>query len=153
MEAHRNLERLRSMQRWLDRAFRVPGTDFRFGWDPIIGLVPWLGDVVTALLACAIVVHASRLGVPRVVRLRMLLNVAFDLLLGVVPFAGDVADFFWRANDRNMRLLEAHVAAPGRPTTGDWFFVGAVLAVMLACAALPLVALWMLLSALGRPLV
>src|SRR5687767_4095150 len=102
----------------LDNAFRVPGTSVRFGWDPIVGLVPWAGDLLTAVMAGAIVIQAHRFGVPRVVQLRMLINVGIDLLLGVVPFVGDAADVFWKANAKNMALLERHAAAL-KPATGS----------------------------------
>ena len=137
MDSAERLRALRTMQRTLDEAFRLPGTRIRFGWDSIIGLVPWAGDALTALLACAIVVQAHSMGVPRVVQLRMLLNVGLDLLIGVVPVAGDVADVFWKASTRNMALLERHARLPGPARPGDWLFVGAVLGSILVVAALP----------------
>src|SRR6059036_2445344 len=99
------LDVLRSLQRWLDEAFRVPGTSIRFGWDPIIGLVPWVGDLLTALFSCAIIVQAHRMRIPRVVVARMLINVGLDLVIGVVPFVGDAIDFFWKSNTKNFALL------------------------------------------------
>jgi hypothetical protein len=141
---------LRKLQHALDNAFRVPGTGIRFGWDPIVGLVPWLGDVVTALFACAVITEAHRMRVPRIVQLRMLLNVGVDVLIGLVPIAGDVADVFWKASTRNMVLLERHTAGPGRATPGDWVFVVSVLVAVIAIAAIPLVLLLLLLQALGR---
>src|SRR3954463_10979348 len=98
----RRMRALRSMQWWLDDAFRVPGTSIRVGWDPIIGLVPWAGDLFTALLSCAIIIHAHQRRLPRVVQLRMLLNVAIDLVIGAVPLVGDAADVFWKSNAMNM---------------------------------------------------
>ena len=86
--------------------------------------MPWAGDVLTALLGLAILVAAHRRRVPGVVQVRMLLNLAIDLAIGLVPFAGDVADFFWKANTRNMTLLERHAASPMPATAGDWWFVG-----------------------------
>jgi hypothetical protein len=134
----RQLQALRTIQRALDERFSIPGTRLRFGWDPIIGFIPWAGDAVTAFVAGAIIVQAHTLGVPRVVQLRMLMNVGLDVLLGVVPVAGDVADFFWKANTRNMALLERHAAGPSRPSAGDWVFVGGVLTVVALLALLPL---------------
>ena len=87
----RRMIALRSLQRLLDDAFRVPGTTIRFGWDPLIGLVPWAGDVLTAVLSGAIILQAHHLGVPRVVQLRMIANVAIDVLVGAIPVIGDVA--------------------------------------------------------------
>src|SRR5207244_8237412 len=95
---------LRALKRLLDEAFRVPGTNVRFGWDPIIGLVPWAGDLFTALLSCAILVQAHQMRIPRVVQLRMLINIAIDVLVGVVPIVGDIADLFWKSNTKNCAL-------------------------------------------------
>jgi hypothetical protein len=107
-QVERRLEALRSWKRWLDEAFRVPGTGLRVGWDPIIGLLPWAGDVLTALFACGVIVQAHQMRLPRVVQLRMLLNVVIDLTVGAIPFLGDVADVFWKSNSRNFALLETH---------------------------------------------
>src|SRR5947209_13955115 len=92
LDPDRGLDSIRKLMRLLDEAFRVPGTNLRFGWDPIIGLVPWIGDVLTAVLGSAIVVKAHRLRVPGVVQIRMLLNIGIDVLVGVVPVVGDAAD-------------------------------------------------------------
>lgn len=142
------LDTLRRLRWWLDEAFRVPGTGIRVGWDPIIGLVPWAGDLLTALMACAIVLHAHQLRLPRIVQLRMLLNVVVDLLIGAVPFVGDAADVFWKANSRNMAMLERHAAEARPATTGDWLFVGGTLAAIAAVALVPLVVVYWIGSAL-----
>lgn len=133
------LERLRWWQRLLDEAFRVPGTRIRFGWDSIIGLVPWAGDVVSAAFGLVILFHAHQMRLPWVVLLRMVINLIIDLAIGLVPFAGDVADVFWKANTRNLALVERHAAAERAPTTGDWLFVLAVAAVIAAMAVIPLI--------------
>jgi hypothetical protein len=142
------LEGLRTLRRLLDEAFRVPGTQIRFGWDPILGLVPGAGDAVAALLASATIVQAYRLGVPRVILLRMLLNIGIDVVLGVMPGVGDVADVFWKATSRNLALLERHAGGATEPTRGDRVFVGLVLAAIAALAALPIVLLAWLAAAL-----
>jgi hypothetical protein len=113
------LETLRKLRWFLDEAFRVPGTSIRVGWDPIIGMVPWAGDLFTALLSCAIVLHAHRLRLPRIVQLRMLMNVAIDLLVGAIPVVGDAADVFWKSNSLNMALLERHAGEPRPASAGD----------------------------------
>ena len=137
------MERLRHWSWLLDQAFRVPGTNIRFGWDAIVGLVPGLGDLSSPLFGAVILVQAHRMGVPRVVQARMLINAIVDALLGVIPGLGNVADVFWRANTWNMRLLERH-AQPGVPHTRfDAVFVGVILAVLAVAAAIPLVlAVW-----------
>ena len=144
----RPLEGLRSLKRLLDEAFRVPGTNIRFGWDPIIGLVPWVGDLLTALFSCAIIVQAHRMRLPRVVVVRMLMNVGLDVLIGVVPIVGDAADVFWKSNTMNFALLERHAAEVRPPTSGDWLFVAGVIGAVLAMAILPLVVLYWLVQLL-----
>ena len=138
------LESLRKLRWWLDEAFRVPGTSIRVGWDPIIGLVPWAGDLLTALLACAVVLHAHQMRLPRVVQLRMLLNVAIDLVIGAVPFVGDAADVFWKSNSMNMALLERHAAEVQPASAGDWLFVIGILVAILAVALVPLIMVYWL---------
>jgi len=146
------LDALRSLQRWLDEAFRVPGTSIRFGWDPIIGLVPWAGDVLTALLSLAIIVQAHRMRLPRIVQIRMLLNVVIDVCVGVVPVVGDVADVFWKSNSKNMALLEVHADEVRPASAGDWLFVLGISAAVIAVALVPLVMVYLLVHAFAASL-
>jgi hypothetical protein len=146
----RRIDGLRVWQRLLDSAFRVPGTTIRFGWDPIIGLVPGIGDAAAALLGSVIVWHAYQLRLPRIVQLRMVINIVIDVAIGMVPLIGDVADVFWKSNTRNLALLE-HYAATDRPIRPrDWLFVAAVMTMLAVAALLPvIVAVWVV-RALGR---
>ena len=121
----------------MDSAYRVPGTSIRFGWDPVVGLLPGVGDVATASFAVTILYHAYRLGVPGVVLARMLLNVLIDLAAGLLPVAGDLADVAWKSNSLNLALLERHERPGVKPTSGDWAIV--LLAVVLVVGALALV--------------
>ena len=132
------MERLRQWSYLLDQAFRIPGTNVRFGWDVIVGLVPGLGDLSSPLFGVLILVQAYRSGVPRLVQARMVINAIVDAMLGLIPGLGNVADIFWRANTWNMRLLERH-ARPGVPhTRADAWFVWTIVIVLLMMAALPL---------------
>lgn len=137
-QVHR-LEALRRAAHLLDSALVVPGTNYRIGLDPIIGLVPGIGDLVSPVFALAILWQARDLGVPRVVQLRMLVNVAIDGLVGAVPLLGDLFDFAWKANLRNLALLERHATEARRSSAGDWAFIAGVTIVLLALAVLPLV--------------
>lgn len=131
------LQALRRVSTLFDSALPVPGTGYRVGLDPILGLIPVLGDVVSPLFTIAVLWQARDLGVPRVVQLRMLFNVAIDSLVGIVPLAGDLFDFAWKANDRNIRLLEQHAYEERPATTGDWAFVAAMIVLLVLLAALP----------------
>lgn len=102
-------ERLNRLAYLLDERFSIPGTNWRFGLDAIIGLVPGFGDLVTSAISAYIVLEARRLGISRVMLLRMSWNVILDTLLGSIPLAGDVFDAGWKANRRNVRLLMQHI--------------------------------------------
>ena len=145
MDIARRLEILRRWQRRLDEAFPVPWTRIRFGWDAIIGLVPGAGDLVTALFGLVILFHAHQMRIPGVVQVRMIVNLAIDLMIGIVPVVGDVVDVFWKANTRNLALVERHVAAERPPTTGDWMFLISVAGALVFMAALPVLVLFVVL--------
>ncbi|HKP31046.1 MAG TPA: DUF4112 domain-containing protein [Gemmatimonadales bacterium] len=106
------IEYLRRITWWMDQGLRVPGTNFRFGLDPIIGLIPGFGDAAGALIGTAIILEALRSRVAHYTLLRMTGNVAFDAMIGAVPLLGDLVDFGWKANTRNLQLLERHLASP-----------------------------------------
>ena len=132
------------MRRWshtLDKAFRVPGTKMRFGWDPIIGLIPGLGEISTGLFSLFLLLHAFRLRVPGIIKARMILNVLIDVVSGAIPFLGDVFDFVWKSNTRNLYLLEKHAGSGVKPGLWDWLFVLGILAAVLAILVLPIIIL------------
>ena len=135
------------LQKWahlLDSRFRIPGTSIRFGLDPLLSLIPGLGDLASPAYTVALLVQGLRQRVPRVILARMVLNALFDAFIGVVPVAGSVADIFWRANTRNLALLERH-SRPGRPPErADYVFVFAIAAVFGMLALVPvLLGLWL----------
>ena len=99
--------RLRSLSQLLDTSIRLPIINYRIGWDAVIGLIPGIGDAVGLLLSSYIVLEAARLELPKSVLARMIFNVALEALIGAVPLFGDVFDAVFKANIRNMRLLEA----------------------------------------------
>jgi hypothetical protein len=143
---------LRKIAELLDAAFVVPGTSYRIGLDPILGLIPGLGDVVSPLFTIAILWQARDLRLPRVVQVRMMFNVAIDALLGVVPVIGDLFDVAWKANLRNLALLERHGAGVRRAAAGDWLFVALLTLAVVAVALVPLVILGWLAAVIGRRL-
>src|SRR5262245_19275134 len=138
----RDLDALRRIARLFDAQFRVPGTDIRFGIDPLIGLVPGIGDLASPLLTIAMIWQAARLRVPKVVLLRMVLNALIDAGVGAIPVLGDLFDFAWKASEWNMGLLERH-ARPGRAaTSGDYLFVTICVVIIAFAALLPIVTAW-----------
>lgn len=142
----------RRLTRLLDGAIRVPGTDIRVGLDPILGaLLPELGDALTGVLALTLLGVAYRERVPKIVLLRMLLNIGLDALLGAIPFIGDLFDFAFKANEKNLALIERHRGDPTQPATlGDKLVIASAVAVAIALALVPIfvgIALWRLLFA------
>ena len=134
----RSLDRLRRLGYLLDNSIPVPGTGFRFGLDTVIGLVPGIGDLVGGALSLYIVVEAARLGVPKALLLRMGYNVAVDALVGSVPVLGDFFDAGYKANLRNLALVQEHVQLPGTSRKANRKFTALIvlgLVVLLAAAA------------------
>jgi hypothetical protein len=145
----RRIELLRRWARVFDSAFRIPGTNIRFGIDPLLGFVPGVGDLATPLLSIFMVWHGAKMRVPRVVLARMVLNALIDALAGVVPVLGDLFDFGWKATAWNLALLEKHAMPGQRASRGDYIFVMGCCAVLVLAAALPFMVLWLLGSWLG----
>ena len=138
-----------ALRRWavlLDSAFKVPGTKVRFGLDAIIGLVPGVGDLVAPVFTVILLATALRMRVPVVVVVRIVLNAFIDMVLGLVPIAGDIGDVFWKADLRNMALLERHARPGVPPTRGDYWFVLGSIAAVIVIALVPFVILFWLLT-------
>jgi hypothetical protein len=108
----RSLNQLRAIAQLFDQAFGIPGTKWRFGLDALFGLVPGLGDIAGALVAVYAMQVARQLNAPTAVRLHMLSNIALDALIGMVPLVGDLFDFAFKAQTRNLALLDAYLATP-----------------------------------------
>ncbi len=144
---------LDALRRWavlLDSAFRIPGTGIRFGLDAIVGLIPGLGDISTPVFAALLLLHAVRMRLPLVVQARMVFNAGLDMLNGMVPILGDLVDIGWKANLRNLALLERHARPGVPPARGDYVFVTICLAALALIAIAPVVLLAWLLSQLNR---
>jgi hypothetical protein len=130
----------RRLARLLDSAIVIPGTDFRIGLDPILGLVlPELGDALTAVLALTLLGVAWQQRVPKVVLARMLMNIAIDAVLGAIPLLGDAFDFAFRANEKNLELIERHRGdTKQKPTWADRLLVGGVMLLALSLLLVPI---------------
>lgn len=129
--------------RWIallmDNLIRVPGTQFRIGIDPLIGLIPGLGDTGSAMVSALALIQAARQGVPKIVLARMSVNILLNELIGIVPGIGDAFSFWFKSNARNYELIKKHTAAAGparKSGRSDWIFViGVLLALGLIVSA------------------
>lgn len=138
---------LETLTRLLDDVFRIPGTNIRFGIDPLIGLIPGIGDLITSVASFLIILAGWQRGLPRVTITRMVANVAMDTLVGSVPVLGDMFDAAWKSNRKNLKLLQRPATESSRRknTFTDALFLSAIALVLLVLAACPFVVLWLLL--------
>jgi hypothetical protein len=104
------LNRIRKLSRLMDTSIRIPLTGFRIGIDPIIGLVPGAGDLISTAFSAYIIFLATRFGIPRQDLAKMIFNVGLETIVGTVPFVGDLFDAFYKSNIRNLAILEQHLA-------------------------------------------
>jgi hypothetical protein len=116
----------------LDQRFTIPGTSIRIGLDPILGLIPGIGDALANIAGTAILLIAARMNVPKIVLVRMGLNIAGNALLGAIPVFGDIFSIWFRSNARNAALLERYAASGARRAgMNDWLFVSGIVATVL----------------------
>ena len=127
----------------LDNSIPVPGTGRRFGIDALIGFVPVVGDLVSGGIGLYVVWRASRMGLPRIVVARMLVNSAIDFVVGSVPLLGDAFDLWFKANTRNLAIMRRHIERPDTSTRDDWLVVAGLLA---AVGAVVLLVSWFVVS-------
>jgi hypothetical protein len=145
---------LEPLFRWLalimDNFLRVPGTNFRFGLDPVMGLLPGLGDTGSTLISALALIAAARRGLPKILLARMSLNILINEAVGIIPIVGDAFSFWFKSNARNYDLLRQHTAAPRRSTESDWIFVAVVLSALLLILVVSLAISFWLLYGLAR---
>ncbi|MDP8933507.1 MAG: DUF4112 domain-containing protein [Cyanobacteriota bacterium] len=103
------LNRIRKLSRLMDTAIGIPGTKFRIGLDPIIGLVPGAGDIVDTAFSAYLIYLATRFNLPQKTLGKMIYNIGLEAVVGSVPLVGDIFDAFYKSNMRNLALLEAHL--------------------------------------------
>jgi hypothetical protein len=156
-EEKRKRQGLEPLFKWLayimDEVVRVPGTQFRFGLDPLIGLIPGIGDSSSALVSAFALVQAVRVGVPRVLLMRMALNILVNEIVGVVPVVGDAFSFWFKSNARNYEIIKTHRLGSSAPRKSDWLFVIGVLLVLVAVVVVGIALSFLLLGAIVRLLV
>ncbi len=142
----RSAERRIAGMAWLlDNAIPIPGTGRRFGLEPIVGLIPGAGDLLSAGMGVIVLFEASRFRLPKVVLLRMVSNTLLDLIAGAVPFIGDLFDFAYKSNTRNLELFRRYARDPGAPTGEHRAFVMGLVLLIVGVLALALTAIgWFL---------
>ena len=151
--------RLEPLFRWvaivMDELIAFPNSKFKFGLDPLIGLIPGIGDTASAIVSALVLIQAARRGLPKILLARMSLNILINEAIGIVPILGDAFSFWFKSNARNYDLLRKHADTPGRSTRSDWIFVALVLSTLGAILIVSLaVSFWLLYAIarlLGRP--
>ena len=129
----------------LDQRFTIPGTSIRIGLDPIVSLIPGIGDLLANLTGSLILLIAAQLGVPKIALARMGINVGINTILGAVPIFGDIISIWYRSNVRNVELLERYLARQSkRVELSDWLFVIAlIVGLLVLMGGLVVVAIWL----------
>jgi hypothetical protein len=153
-EEKRKRQGLEPLFKWLalimDEVIRVPGTKFRFGLDPLLGLIPGIGDTSSALVSAFALIQAVRAGVPKILLARMALNILVNEIVGIVPVIGDAFSFWFKSNARNYALLQRHLGSSRRARKSDWIFVGVVLVILAGVVAIGIVVSLLVLRELFR---
>jgi hypothetical protein len=126
---HKALRHMDTLAKLMDGQFRIPGTEFRFGLDAVIGLIPGAGDFSTFLISAYMLTVLAKNGASGFVLSRMVLNIVIDALIGSIPVIGDLFDFVFKANQRNMKLMHEHYEE-GRHRGGAWKVIVPVLLVL-----------------------
>jgi hypothetical protein len=142
----------RLLSLFMDNLIRIPGTQIRFGIDPLLGLIPGVGDTGAAFVSALALVQAARQGLPKIVLARMSLNILINELIGIVPLVGDAFSFWFKSNARNHALIKQHLSeghAPRRSQRSDWIFV---ISVLVALALIVGLGITITLYVLGRVL-
>jgi hypothetical protein len=134
-------QRIGRVTRVLDELVSVPGTPIKVGLDPVVGLIPVVGDAVAAGVGAWVIAEAARFGIPRLVLGRMVLNLLLDLGVGAIPILGDAYDLFFRSNSRNLALFRRHALDPDASTRGERAFFAGLLLVIVGILWLAFVAL------------
>jgi hypothetical protein len=140
-----------ALTRLMDDFIQIPGTNIRFGFDSVIGLLfPGAGDAVSAVSGVALLVLAFTVRVPAIVIVRMAMNTIIDALLGAVPFVGDVFDFAWKSNRKNLKLIERFQRPGATARPSDYVVVGLSIIAMLLALCVPIIVVGLVIRALTR---
>src|SRR2546423_14344640 len=146
--------RLEPLFRWvaivMDELITLPNSKFKFGLDPLIGLIPGIGDTASAIVSALVLIQAARRGLPKILLARMSLNILINEIVGIIPGVGDVFSFWFKSNKRNYELLLAHTEKPRHARVSDWFFVIVTLAILFVAVAMGIYVSWLILRAIGQ---
>ena len=132
----------------MDSAFQIPGTKIRVGLDPLMGLIPGLGDYLSAMVSVVLVGLSSRYGVPKIVIARMVTNVLVNTFVGSIPVAGDFFSVWFKSNALNYELLQKHAGPRRASTRGDWVFFGLLVGGMVLVLGLAVVGMLALIQSI-----
>lgn len=145
---------LDALFRWvalvMDEFIGVPKTKLKFGLDPLIGLLPGIGDTASAFVSALVLIQAARHGLPKILLARMSLNILINEIVGIIPAIGDAFSFWFKSNKRNYELFRAHTAAPRKARTSDWIFVFVVLGILFVIVATGIFVSFLVLRALAH---
>lgn len=141
-ESAKTPQSLEPLFRWIallmDDLIRLPGTRFRIGIDPLIGLIPGIGDTGSAMVSAIALIQAARRGLPKIILARMAVNILLNELIGIVPVIGDAFSFWFKSNARNHRLIKEYTGGHRTARTSDWIFVFGILLALgvIVCAGI-----------------
>jgi len=136
--------------RLMDDLFTIPGTKIRFGLDPLIGLIPGLGDTSGAIVSTLLIFRGAKAGIPRVILVRMASNVLLNTLGGAIPVLGDLFSAWFKSNQLNYALYQKHVGSNSTPSKADWGFVCLLLAILLLAVGFIITLSVMLFAAMAK---
>ena len=146
--------RLEPLFRWvaivMDELIALPNSKFKFGLDPLIGLIPGIGDTASAIVSALVLIQAARRGVPKILLARMSLNILINEIVGIIPGLGDAFSFWFKSNKRNYELLIAHTEKPRSAGISDWLFVIATLAILFLIVATGIFVSFLVLRAVAQ---
>src|SRR3954465_642162 len=150
-EEKRKRQGLEPIFKWIafimDDVMRVPGTKFRFGLDPLIGLIPGIGDTSSALVSGFALIQALRLGVPKILLARMAGNILVNEVIGIIPVVGDAFSFWFKSNARNYEIIRNHRLGAAPPSRSDWLFVIGILVVLFVVVCVGIAVSFLILGA------
>lgn len=127
----KDTQQVEPLFRWIalfmDNLIRVPGTRFRIGIDPLIGLIPGIGDTGSAMVSAVALIQAARQGLPKIILARMAVNILLNEFIGIVPVVGDAFSFWFKSNARNHQLIKDYAGGHRKVSRSDWIFVFGIL--------------------------